>query len=585
MKNIVNKIRPAIFFLFIVFMIVGSLNLMNHQERNKKDVLSANSAGNNVKHLKSYISRKSRSLCATPARGHTRCLSKATLNSDGDLLTGSPAVMSGYGPSEFHTAYNLPCEPSGAVASICAQPGSFGPGIIAIVDAGNITSGGASVESSLQTYNQHFGLPSCTIANGCLTIVNQSGNTSPLPGSVNGWELEIALDVEAAHMICQTCKILLVEASSSSIANMAAATVTAASFNPIAISNSYGVDSFDFPAYDSSYKHPGIAVIASSGDSGSISNGKSWPADIPEVISAAGTRLTLNNDNSWASETVWSGSGGGCAASYTAPDWQISLDDWASNGCATKRAFGDISADADPNTGAAISLGNTWYQVGGTSLSAPLLAGMFGLVGNVPDGVTASSIPYASFNNTNFHDVTTGTNCTYEGQTNCSAQAGFDTPSGVGTPNGLGGFTLPPTKPGTPSLRVTDATHVRLSWSASSATIGISGYKIYRNGDLIATTGSTTYTDSGLNPNTNYTYHVVAIDNVSNTSAASDDANITTYYPSDINFDYHVNLLDFSLFVSKYGLSDDSIGRSDINGDGIVNLLDFSLLVSDYGAE
>ncbi|MGH7192978.1 MAG: S53 family peptidase, partial [Candidatus Saccharimonadales bacterium] len=348
-----------------------------------------------------------------------------------------PDSSGGYGPVEFHTGYQLPCKPGGSVASTCSSPASFGPQTIAIVDAGGY---GGSLSSDLQTYDSYYGLPACTIANGCLRVLNQSGNTSPLPSQVStGWSEEIALDVEMAHMVCQTCKITLVEANDDFISSLSAAENTAAGLSPVAISNSWGSDT-DLSSYDNDFKHNGMAVVAATGDNGTLSGGQSWPADIPQVVAATGSTLQLNTDNSWASETVWSGSGGGCSVTYGAPSWQTSRADWASGGCGGSRAFGDVSADADPSTGSAIVFGSSWYLVGGTSLSTPLIASMYALADNVPAGTAAVTLPYQNASASTLRDITSGNDCTGSGQPHCTAKAGFDVPSGLGAPKGLGLF-------------------------------------------------------------------------------------------------------------------------------------------------
>ena len=96
-----------------------------------------------------------------------------------------------------------------------------------------------NIESDLAALRQHYGLPACTTANGCFRKVNQTGGTS-YPATNSGWALEIALDVETAHEICQTCKILLVEASSNSFANLGAAENEAVALGANVISNSWG---------------------------------------------------------------------------------------------------------------------------------------------------------------------------------------------------------------------------------------------------------------------------------------------------------------------------------------------------------
>ncbi|HSX46267.1 MAG TPA: dockerin type I domain-containing protein, partial [Candidatus Saccharimonadia bacterium] len=182
----------------------------------------------------------------------------------------------------------------------------------------------------------------------------------------------------------------------------------------------------------------GMAVVAGTGDSGTSGvGGQSWPADIPEVVAASGTSLQINNDNTWANETVWANSGGGCSTTYSASAWQSSLSNWASGGCGGNRAFGDLSADADPSTGAAIVIGSSWFLVGGTSLSSPLIAGMFALGNDLAAGTTASSVLYQNAHSSALHDTISGNDCLGAGQQHCTAGSGFDTPTGLGAPRGL----------------------------------------------------------------------------------------------------------------------------------------------------
>ncbi len=411
-------------------------------------------ATSQTKQAEKVVPQPTHAACADVAAGRVRCLSDVSFNRyDSPDEAVQPGTSGGYGPAEFHTAYRLPCTPGGSVASICSTPGSFGPETIAIVDAGGYNG---SLENDLQAYNDQYGLPDCTAANGCLTIVNQNGNASPLPAQVSsGWKYEIALDVQTAHMVCQTCKIVLVEADDDYVDSLAAAENTAATFSPVAISNSFGADT-DVTAYDNDFKHSGIAVVAATGDYGTLTGGQSWPSDIPQVVAAAGTTLQLNNDNTWASETVWSGSGGGCSVTYTAPSWQTSRGDWALHGCSNGgRAFGDISAAGNPSTGAAIVVGSSWYIIGGTSLSTPLIASMYALGSDLPSGNAAANLLYQKASSSNTHDTTSGNDCTAAGQPNCTAANGFDVPSGLGSPKGLAIFkssTADPTPYASPVL-------------------------------------------------------------------------------------------------------------------------------------
>ncbi len=132
--------------------------------------------------------------------------------------------------------------------------------------------------------------------------------------------------------------------------------------------------------------------------------------------------------------------GSGCSPFEPKPDFQASLNTNCSN-----RAIADISADADPNTGLAVfdTLGQGgWLQVGGTSLSSPLVASMYALAGTPVPGTFPVSYPYAAAQGSLF-DVTEGTNggC---GNVLCQAGPGWDGPTGLGTPNGVTALTTGP---------------------------------------------------------------------------------------------------------------------------------------------
>jgi subtilase family serine protease len=342
---------------------------------------------------------------------------------------GAPQAVStpkGYGPVQFRGAYGLP-----ATAST--------PQTIAIVDAYD----DPKIASDLNAYSKQFGLPQCNSANPCFEKVNQAGSAAgPFPQANSGWSLEIALDVEVAHAVCPNCKILLVEANSNSLSNLAAAVNTAAKLGADEISNSYGGSEFSgetAEAYAASYRHPGIAITVSSGDNGYGSFG--FPAASPDVITVGGTTLTLGAENTYGSESVWSGAGSGCSSYFGAPAWQSFL-----GACAGKRGTADVAADANPNTGAAVY--NTvkyqgrsgWFQVGGTSLSSPLVAAVYALAGGLPGGTSAASSLYGHLGDTAvLHDVTSGSNGSCS-TIMCKGAVGYDGPTGVGTPKGIGAF-------------------------------------------------------------------------------------------------------------------------------------------------
>lgn len=362
----------------------------------------------------------------------TKSTSPTTAGCDAKIVTLSDGVTpfatsgpTGYGPSDLLSAYNL----SGSTAST-----------IAIVDA----YANPNVVSDLAAYRSGEGLPACST---CLKVVNQSGASSPLPAGNTGWGQEIDLDVDMVTAICPTCHILLVEANSNSFADLGTAVNTAAqTAGVVAISNSYGT-SGEFSgenSYDSAYyNHSGIAVTASSGDSG---YGVEFPAASNHVVAVGGTSLSrASNARGWT-ETAWSGAGSGCSAYFSQSSWQASTNTGCSN-----RAEADVSAVADPNTGVAVydtygsSNGLNWYVFGGTSVASPIIATVFALSGHT-SGYPASYL-YGATGGLN--DVTSGSNgnCvrrhgwrTSGSSQLCTAGTGWDGPTGLGTPNGTSAF-------------------------------------------------------------------------------------------------------------------------------------------------
>lgn len=390
--------------------------------------------------------------CTNPAPGEARCNARRSVTADGQPVASAAAAATGYGPTELHTAYQLPCTPGGPVAAVCATPSAYTT-TIAITDAGNYTTGVAGLESDLKGFSQKYGIPPCTVANGCLSVVSQTGS-STLPAPYGDWSGEIILDVEAAHVICQTCKIVLVAANTASLADLTTAHKYAASLKPITISDSWSGTS---TGKESDFNYPGIAQVIADGDDG-IVTGNNYPADYPGVVVASGTTLKVNTDGSRASETLVSWSGSGCSKVSAAPAWQKSLANWATAGCGTQRAYGDIAADADnENGGLAVYQDGAWSVSGGTSLSAPIIAGMFALANNLPTTMPASQMLYVNYaaNPAAFFDITTGTNCITGVTAHCTAGVGYDAPSGLGVPTlaavKSGGTTTPPTPPPTPT--------------------------------------------------------------------------------------------------------------------------------------
>ena len=329
-----------------------------------------------------------------------------------------PKVISGYYPNDLRSAYNLPSTSAGSGQTV------------AIVDAYN----DPNAEADLGVYRSQFGISACTTANGCFKKVNQSGGTK-YPTNNGGWAQEISLDLDMVSAICPNCHILLVEASSASLANLGTAVNEAAKLGATEISNSYGggESSNETSSQAAYYNHPGIVITASAGDSG---YGVEFPAASSDVTAVGGTSLSrAGNARGW-SETVWSGTGSGCSAYISKPSWQTD------NKC-SHRTVADVSAVADPNTGVAVYDSYAyqgykgWLVFGGTSVASPIIASVYALAGNAKS-VTYGSYPYSHASSLN--DVTSGSNGSCGGTYLCTGEVGYDGPTGLGTPNGTGGF-------------------------------------------------------------------------------------------------------------------------------------------------
>jgi subtilase family serine protease len=327
------------------------------------------------------------------------------------------AAPRGLGPSDIQSAYKL---------------GSGGSGqTVGIVDAND----DPNAESDLAAYRSQFGLPACTSDSGCFKKVNEKGQASPLPAGDTGWAGEISLDVDMVSAACPSCHILLVEADSATIEDLGQSVNTAVTLGAKYVSNSYGAtESGTETSSDSQYfSHPGVAVTASTGDSG---YGASYPATGAGVTAVGGTSLTKDSSSRGWTEAAWSGAGSGCSTDVAKPSFQSGV----TTGC-DKRGEADVSAVADPNTGVAVyqTYGGTgWAVYGGTSASSPIIASVYALAGAPGASDSPNSYPYAHASS--LFDVTSGSNGSCSASVQCKAGTGWDGPTGLGTPNGTAAF-------------------------------------------------------------------------------------------------------------------------------------------------
>jgi subtilase family serine protease len=357
--------------------------------------------------------------CAAPARGHAACLAIVDSTTAGSALTRAQATADGLEPyqaADLQSAYNLPSALLGERQTI------------AIVDAFD----DPNAESDLAAYRTANNLSPCTTANGCFAKVNQDGQQGDYPAANSSWAVEESLDLDMASAICPNCNITLVEANSATDSDLYAAEGEAAALGPNVISNSWGEAEYDGEAADcGNFDHPGIATTVAAGDSGF---GINFPAACADVTAVGGTTLYQDSDARGWAETAWSGTGSGCSAYISKPAWQTDKP------CG-KRTVTDVSAVADPDTPVAVydTFGyRGWVAVGGTSVAAPLIAGVYALAGNTANVGSGASYSYAHRQYLN--DVTSGSNGTCGGSYLCTAVKGYDGPTGWGTPDGIGAF-------------------------------------------------------------------------------------------------------------------------------------------------
>ncbi|MHA3702025.1 S53 family peptidase [Jatrophihabitans sp. YIM 134969] len=348
-------------------------------------------------------------VCSVAAKGHVACDAHVVTTTDGATPLATTSYQSGYSPAQLTTAYAL--------------AGATGSATVAVVDA----YASPNAAADLAAYRTQFGLGTAN-----LTQYNQTGGTT-LPAGDTGWGSEEMLDLEMVSAICPSCSIVYVGANSTSFADLGTAVNTAVAKGAKVVSNSYGgSESSGESAYASYYNHPGVAITVSSGDDG---YGVQSPASFNTVTAVGGTNLVLNSDNTRKTETAWSGAGSGCSRYISKPSWQHDT------GC-SKRTVADVSAVADPNTGVAVydsygsSGGANWFVYGGTSVAAPIIGAVYARSGNT-SGVPAS----VAYSNTgSLYDVTSGSNGRCSTKYLCTGVSGYDGPTGLGTPKGVGAF-------------------------------------------------------------------------------------------------------------------------------------------------
>ena len=281
-----------------------------------------------------------------------------------------------------------------------------GSKVIAIVDAFDDPNAAAD----LAKFSVQFGLPAANFG-----VVFASG-TRPGQDPTGGWELEESLDIEWAHAMAPSARIILVEAASNSLTNLLAA----------------------------HFIQSGVVFFASTGDF----PGTSWPSVAPDVVAAGGTTISRNPSTlAFITERPWAETGGGRSFFESIPTYQTSI----ASIVGSSRGVPDVSFDADPDTGVWVFdstpvEGSTagccgvkgWWIVGGTSVSSPALAGVANSAGHfATSSENELTTIYSNLGNTaDFHDIAVDYCGPFAGFT---SKIGWDFCTGVGSIHGKAG--------------------------------------------------------------------------------------------------------------------------------------------------
>ena len=307
--------------------------------------------------------------------------------------------------------------------------------------------------ADLQYFASFFGF-----AKPKIKVVYANGNGScVVPPYNSGWALESSLDTQWSFAMAPKAQIILVEACSNSYTDLMYAEQVAEqqvlTYGGGEVSNSWSSGEWSTESTDWDWVFRSnwtsgkpIKFVFSSGDSGV---GATYPSSSPWVVSAGGT--TINRDaasQAFTSESCWAGSGGGTSVYETwGTAFGTGTGPWTGfqypHFGASSRRTPDVSFDADPASGAYVRSNGAWYVVGGTSLSAPALAGIMnnsnnhmgvapslgGFYSNMENNLLYAQLDTFKEYPKNFYDVTTGSN-------GSSAGAGWDYCTGVGSPRG-----------------------------------------------------------------------------------------------------------------------------------------------------
>jgi kumamolisin len=356
---------------------------------------------------------------------------------------GTGVDGTGYDPSDFRTAYDVP-----------SQKSSTQTEVVGIFEQAGFR------QSEITTFETAYGLPNTPIS-----AVSVDGSKPSYNFEV---DLEVVLDIDTVIGQNPDVSQIIVYAAS---VNTDFSTALIDAFNTIGdadvakvINISYGLDENQQGA--SAVEAEGAALVqledqgqsvfVSAGDDGAAGREGTGlnapdPGSQPLVTSVGGTTMnTVTAGGAYASEVTWNdlasgegATGGGVSDVWSIPSYQIVHGKsiaLKNGGSSTFRNVPDVAADADPETGASVycTIYGGWVQVGGTSLAAPLWTAWVSIINadRVAKGlprvgfVNPLLYPYGSDEGLiGFHDITSGNN----GSPGYTAGIGYDNVTGFGS--------------------------------------------------------------------------------------------------------------------------------------------------------
>jgi len=351
-------------------------------------------------------------------RAHTNIIN----NIDPNFPAGNCCGATWETPASLACVYQLVKPISGCPIATSKTVPSGGVGAIALVDAYD----NPNAVQDMNTYVNQWGLPAPTFS----VVFANGQRPANDPG---GWSEEEALDIEMAAAAAPKAKIFLVEAATNSFSDLYQAESVAS--NLVAsngggfVSNSWSGGEYSGELNDEKtyFSTPKVIYFASTGDAGL--NNIGVPAVFANVVAVGGTTI-LRSAGNYQSQSWWFGGGGGLSQFEPRPAYQNVIQGIVGS----KRGIPDVSSDANPGTGPATfdaDGGLNWFQVGGTSVSSPYMAGVISGAGNLgPNTKAGLTLLYKEYANPNQYkaywtDITAG---------GSSCKVGWDICTGVGVP-------------------------------------------------------------------------------------------------------------------------------------------------------